>query len=194
MHARIAKLAFQYIQVRSRCINVEPTINLISTRLCCDRTESRTYELVAIVGSIGESVAAGAIFTIPAFVILGMWNVGGFNTKGYGIAKALEDPVVDAVVVLSDGAPSAGRWFTKTDVRAELAKANRWRRARIDVISIGADDGLKKGHTLEVYRNNSYLGRVVVRDTMPDRAVVQIVPEFSKGKIRVGDRVATKLG
>ena len=26
------------------------------------------------VGSIGESVAAGAIFTIPAFVILGMWK------------------------------------------------------------------------------------------------------------------------
>ena len=26
------------------------------------------------VGSIGESVAAGAIFTIPAFVILGMWE------------------------------------------------------------------------------------------------------------------------
>src|SRR5450756_1892876 len=26
------------------------------------------------VGSIGESVAAGAIFTIPAFVILGIWK------------------------------------------------------------------------------------------------------------------------
>jgi len=65
-----------------------------------------------------------------------------------GIAKALEDPVVDAVVVLSDGAPSAGRWFTKTDVRAELAKANRWRRARIDVISIGADEVAKRWRSL----------------------------------------------
>src|SRR5512134_820843 len=26
------------------------------------------------VGSIGESVAAGAIFTIPAFVVLGLWK------------------------------------------------------------------------------------------------------------------------
>src|SRR5512140_577864 len=33
------------------------------------------------VGSIGESVAAGAIFTIPAFVILGMWKFQGFNAS-----------------------------------------------------------------------------------------------------------------
>lgn len=39
------------------------------------------------VGSIGESVAAGAIFTIPAFVILGLWQ---FNTfKDYITASAL---------------------------------------------------------------------------------------------------------
>ncbi len=39
------------------------------------------------VGSIGESVAAGAIFTIPAFVILGIWQ---FNTtKDYLLATAL---------------------------------------------------------------------------------------------------------
>jgi putative OPT family oligopeptide transporter len=41
------------------------------------------------VGSIGESVAAGAIFTIPAFVILGMWKFDGFDAKEYGIATAL---------------------------------------------------------------------------------------------------------
>ncbi|MBK9089344.1 MAG: oligopeptide transporter, OPT family [Holophagales bacterium] len=41
------------------------------------------------VGSIGESVAAGAIFTIPAFVILGMWKFNGFDPKEYGIATAL---------------------------------------------------------------------------------------------------------
>lgn len=41
------------------------------------------------VGSIGESVAAGAIFTIPAFVILGMWKFKGFDMKEYGVATAL---------------------------------------------------------------------------------------------------------
>ncbi len=41
------------------------------------------------VGSIGESVAAGAIFTIPAFVILGMWKFKGFDMHEYGVATAL---------------------------------------------------------------------------------------------------------
>lgn len=56
-----------------------------------------------------------------------------------GIAWALADPEIDSVVVLSDGAPSAGTWFTKTDLLAEVRRANRWRRARIDVIAVGAD-------------------------------------------------------
>ncbi|MCK6682906.1 MAG: oligopeptide transporter, OPT family, partial [Thermoanaerobaculia bacterium] len=42
------------------------------------------------VGSIGESVAAGAIFTIPAFVILDMWKFGKpFDMKEYATATAL---------------------------------------------------------------------------------------------------------
>jgi regulator of replication initiation timing len=61
-------------------------------------------------------------------------------------------------------------------------------------ISIGHDDGLKEGHTLEVYNKTTYLGRVLVRRTYPDRSVVQIIPEYRKGIIRKGDRVATKLG
>ena len=41
------------------------------------------------VGSIGESVAAGAIFTIPAFVILGIWKFDVFNLGEYLTASAL---------------------------------------------------------------------------------------------------------
>src|SRR5512136_390142 len=41
------------------------------------------------VGSIGESVAAGAIFTIPAFVILQIWSFRGFDTTEYLTASAL---------------------------------------------------------------------------------------------------------
>ena len=60
-------------------------------------------------------------------------------------------------------------------------------------ISIGSDDGLREGHKLEVFRGNSYLGRVVIRRTEPDRAVAEIDPAYRKGSIRKGDRVATKL-
>ena len=60
-------------------------------------------------------------------------------------------------------------------------------------VSIGSDDGLRKGHTLEVFRNQSYLGRVVVKSLEPDRAVCEIIPEYRKGIIKRGDRVATRI-
>ncbi len=60
-------------------------------------------------------------------------------------------------------------------------------------VSIGSDDGLRTGHTLEVFRNNAYLGRVEVTQLEPDRAVCRIIPAFRKGIIKRGDRVATKL-
>jgi len=60
-------------------------------------------------------------------------------------------------------------------------------------ISLGADDGLRVGHTLEVSRANSYLGRIKVKSLEPDRAVCEILPEYRKGIIKRGDRVATKL-
>lgn len=60
-------------------------------------------------------------------------------------------------------------------------------------ISIGSDDGLKTGHTVEVYRGNTYLGRAKIKQTAPDRAVAEVLVEFRKGIIRKGDRVKTKL-
>jgi len=64
---------------------------------------------------------------------------GGKTALSDGIAAALEDPDIDSVIVLSDGAPSAGSFFTKTDLLTEVRRSNRFRRARIDVIAIGSD-------------------------------------------------------
>jgi putative OPT family oligopeptide transporter len=41
------------------------------------------------VGSIGESVAAGAIFTLPAFYISGVWSSATFNSLGSYITASL---------------------------------------------------------------------------------------------------------
>jgi len=60
-------------------------------------------------------------------------------------------------------------------------------------ISLGSDDGLREGHTLDVFRKGTYLGRVIVRHLQPDRAVGVIVKEFRRGLIKEGDRVATNL-
>ncbi len=64
-------------------------------------------------------------------------------------------------------------------------------------ISIGADDGLMKGHRLEVVRQtggiSTYLGRIEVMETAPDKSVCKILPEFLQRSIQRNDRVTSKL-
>jgi len=72
-------------------------------------------------------------------------------------------------------------------VTAVRAKAN------LVEISLGSDDGLKKKHTLDVFRNNKYLGKVQILRTAADKSVARILKSSVRGKIQKGDRVATKL-
>ncbi|HTN74671.1 MAG TPA: hypothetical protein VL096_05470, partial [Pirellulaceae bacterium] len=60
-------------------------------------------------------------------------------------------------------------------------------------VTIGKDDGLVPGHELQVYRDNVYLGKVIVRTVSANRAVGEIDQKFLKGQIRKGDKVATKI-
>jgi hypothetical protein len=60
-------------------------------------------------------------------------------------------------------------------------------------VSLGSDDGLQIGHTLEVYRSGEYVGRAVVRSLKPDSAVAVLVKEFSRGIVQRGDKVTTRL-
>lgn len=60
-------------------------------------------------------------------------------------------------------------------------------------ISIGLDDGIREGATLEVFRDSTYLGKVIVRRVTANRSVAEIDPRFLKGQIRKGDRVASKI-
>lgn len=60
-------------------------------------------------------------------------------------------------------------------------------------VSIGFDDGLREGHYLEVTRKGRYIGKLRVRNTEPDRAVAEIMKDYSEGLILEGDRVDTTL-
>jgi hypothetical protein len=60
-------------------------------------------------------------------------------------------------------------------------------------LSLGADDGLQVGHAVEVYRSGEYIGRAVVRLVKPDRAVAELVKEFTRGIVQRGDKVTTRL-
>ncbi|TWT83491.1 Chromosome partition protein Smc [Planctomycetes bacterium CA13] len=60
-------------------------------------------------------------------------------------------------------------------------------------ISIGYDDGLRKGHKLEVTRGGRYVGKLQVLQVEPDHAVASILPDYSQGIIQENDRVDTTL-
>jgi hypothetical protein len=60
-------------------------------------------------------------------------------------------------------------------------------------VSLGSDDGLQVGHTLEVYRGGEYIGRAVVKTVMPDHAVAEIVKAYARGIVQRGDKVTTRL-
>ena len=60
-------------------------------------------------------------------------------------------------------------------------------------VSLGRDDGMREGFTLEVHRNGQYLGRLKVRTVRDDKSVAEILVGYQKGYIREGDRVDSKL-
>lgn len=61
-------------------------------------------------------------------------------------------------------------------------------------ISIGGNSGLMKGHKLDIYRSanghSSYIGKVEVVRTEPDKAACIILPEYRKGTVQREDTVA----
>jgi phosphoglycolate phosphatase-like HAD superfamily hydrolase len=65
-------------------------------------------------------------------------------------------------------------------------------------VSLGSDDGLRKGHQLEVYRisggASTYVGRIEVVKTAPNLSVCKLAPNFPQNSnIMKGDRVASKI-
>jgi len=60
-------------------------------------------------------------------------------------------------------------------------------------VSIGKDEGLLKGHKLEVYRPTGYVGRIEVVKTDVDKSVCQVVPGYLKSRIQPNDSVTSRL-
>ncbi len=60
-------------------------------------------------------------------------------------------------------------------------------------ISVGADSGLMKGHRLDVVRNlpgrSSYIGKIEIEETQPDKAVARVLTEFRRGTVQRDDVV-----
>lgn len=61
------------------------------------------------------------------------------------------------------------------------------------LVSIGSDEGLRQGHFLEVTRGDRYVSKLKVLTTEPNRAVAEIMVDYSEGILQKGDRVDTTL-
>jgi len=65
--------------------------------------------------------------------------------------------------------------------------------AQLVEFTIGSDDGLATGNTVEVFRGTKYLGRLDIIQTSPDKSVGRVDRRYLQGQIQEGDRVATRL-
>jgi hypothetical protein len=78
-------------------------------------------------------------------------------------------------------------------VYGQVRQVRRSGGAQFVEISIGSDDGLAEGNTLEVSRGSRYLGRIEIVETTPDKSVGRVDRRFQQGQIQEGDRVATRI-
>ena len=74
------------------------------------------------------------------------------------------------------------------DLKGEILAINSNKQV---VVSVGRDDGLRVGHTLEVSRPGQYLGQIEIKRIEDDKAIGQIT--ISKGFIQKGDKVGARI-
>ncbi len=78
-------------------------------------------------------------------------------------------------------------------VNGVVSQIRRVGGAQLIEVTIGADDGLAAGNTLEVSRGGKYLGRIEILRTSPDKSVGRVDRRYQTGQIQEGDRVATRI-
>lgn len=89
--------------------------------------------------------------------------------------------------------PSASADGVTPKVDGFVSRTQRRSGVQLVEISIGGDDGLRVGDTVEVFRETKYKGRLEILKTAPDRSVGRVDTRFQQGPIQEGDRVATRL-
>ena len=116
-----------------------------------------------------------------------------------GQLQQLEERSAQVVAQLADvtakategGVDLQGEYIPR--VRGKVSKSRRSTEGQLIEITIGADDGVRPGQTVEIFRGERYLGRAEIMKADPDRAVGRILREFQQGQIQENDDVATKL-
>ena len=61
------------------------------------------------------------------------------------------------------------------------------------LLSVGRDDGVRIGHTLDVSRGTTYVGRLKVQRVDDNYSVAEMLDSYRRSTLRTGDRVDSKL-
>lgn len=109
---------------------------------------------------------------------------------------SLKDDLEKAITVLDMKGldPTAALYGTTTPfvVKGKVVAVKN-NADKLIIVDLGADEGLKPEHQLEVYREAVYLGKVQVVTTEPHESVCKILPQYKQGEIKEGDSVSSKI-
>ena len=110
------------------------------------------------------------------------------------VCSQLSKDYADAMEVLKiHGLPADPAFFDKKPPAGISGVVTEVRPRGVVEISVGSDSGLVKGHQLDVVRHlegrSSYVGKIEVVETMPDRAVANVMPQFRLGSVQRGDEI-----
>ncbi|MGL4512555.1 MAG: hypothetical protein ACRCT8_05640 [Lacipirellulaceae bacterium] len=100
------------------------------------------------------------------------------------MASLLESNGLDPKTPVDDITPRVDGFVSRTQRKGGV---------QLVEVSIGSDDGLRVGQTVEVFHETKYKGRIEILKTAPDRAVGRVDVRYQQGPIQEGDRVATRL-
>ncbi len=59
-------------------------------------------------------------------------------------------------------------------------------------VSLGLDDGLRKGHTVDIFRDGQFVGAAVVIETENNRSAARIDRNLTKFPVQLNDEITTK--
>jgi hypothetical protein len=74
-----------------------------------------------------------------------------------------------------------------------IVEVSRIRDAENIVVSLGVDDGIREGHTMDIFRGDRFIGKAVVVKSEHDRSILRVAPEYRQATVREGDHVTTRL-
>jgi hypothetical protein len=97
---------------------------------------------------------------------------------------------LDPDMILTTAAPEA---IEKIDGIVSASMKNASGSAELVEVSVGSDDGIRRGMRLIVYRGSEFICELDVTSATADKAIGRVIEETRNGTIERGDNVTTKL-